>query len=286
MENQLAVFEQKTIRQTDYNGEIYFSVIDIIEVLTGSLNPRKYWTKLKQRDSQVETICLHLKMKAEDGRQRLTDCANTEGVFRIMMSVPSPKAEPFKLWLAKVAKQHIEETENPELLTERQAEIYRAKGYPEDWITRRLQSIEMRKSLTDEWKNRGVKEGQEYSILTAEIAKATFGVTPSEHSKIKSLDRQNLRDHMTPIELIFSMLGEESTRLIAATDDAQGFNENHGAARQGGKIAGDARKKLEQKTGAKVVSKDNFLGLKEGKKTANLPENEENTEGSLFPIAL
>ena len=138
----------------------------------------------------------------------------------------------------------------------------------------------MRKSLTDEWKNRGVKEGQEYSILTAEIAKATFGVTPSEHSKIKSLDRQNLRDHMTPIELIFSMLGEESTRLIAATDDAQGFNENHGAARQGGKIAGDARKKLEQKTGEKVVSKDNFLGLKEGKKTTHLPKNDENTEGS------
>ena len=285
MDNQLAVFEQRTIRQTEYNGEIYFSIVDIIEVLTGSVNPRKYWTKLKQRDSQVETNCLHLKMKAEDGRQRLTDCANTEGVFRILMSVPSPKAEPFKLWLAKVGKQHIEETENPELLTERQADIYRAKGYPEDWITRRLQSIEMRKSLTDEWKNRGVKEGQEYSILTAEIAKATFGVTPSEHSKIKSLDRQNLRDHMTPIELIFSMLGEESTRLIAATDDAQGFNENHDAARQGGKIAGDARKKLEQKTGAKVVSKDNFLGLKEGKKTANLPENEENTEGSLFPIA-
>ena len=219
-------------------------------------------------------------MKAEDGRQRLTDCANTEGVFRIMMSVPSPKAEPFKLWLAKVAKQHIEETENPELLTERQAEIYRAKGYPEDWITRRLQSIEMRKSLTDEWKNRGVKEGQEYSILTAEIAKATFGVTPSEHSKVKGLERQNLRDHMTPIELIFSMLGEESTRLIAATDDAQGFNENHDAARQGGKIAGDARKKLEQKTGEKVVSKDNFLGLKESKKTAHLPKNDENTEGS------
>ena len=280
MENQLAVFEQKAIRQTDYNGEIYFSVIDIIEVLTGSVNPRKYWTKLKQREFQLETICLQLKLKSADGKNYKTDCANTEGVFRILMSVPSPKAEPFKLWLAKVAKQHIEETENPELLTERQAEIYRAKGYPEDWITRRLQSIEMRKSLTDEWKNRGVKEGQEYSILTAEIAKATFGVTPSEHSKVKGLERQNLRDHMTPIELIFSMLGEESTRLIAATDDAQGFNENHDAARQGGKIAGDARKKLEQKTGEKVVSKDNFLGLKESKKTAHLPKNDENTEGS------
>lgn len=274
MENQLAVFEKKTIRQTEYDGEIYFSVIDIIEVLTNSPKPRVYWGVVKNREPQLFTICKQLKLKAADGKNYKTDCANTEGVFRILMSVPSPKAEPFKLWLAKVGKQHIDETENPELLTERQAEIYRAKGYPEDWITRRLQSIEMRKSLTDEWKNRGVKEGQEYNILTAEIAKATFGVTPSEHSKIKGLERQNLRDHMTPIELIFSMLGEESTRLIAATDDAQGFNENHNAARQGGKIAGDARKKLEQKTSEKVVSKENFLSLKKGRSSKKLPKND------------
>ena len=278
MDNQLAVFEQKEIRRIEYNGELYFSIVDIIEVLTGSVSPRKYWTKLKERENQLETICLQLKMKAEDGKQRLTDCANTEGVFRILMSVPSPKAEPFKLWLASVGKQHIDETENPELLTERQAEIYRAKGYPDEWIARRLQSIEVRKSLTDEWKNRGVKEGHEYSILTAEIAKATFGVTPSEHAKVKGLERENLRDHMTPIELIFTMLSEESTRLIATKDDAQGFTENHEAARQGGNIAGGARKKLEKKTGEKVVSSDNFLGLKQGKKSAELPKNEDKND--------
>ena len=272
MTNELAVFEQKEIRRVEHEGEMYFSIIDIIEVLTDSVSPRKYWTKLKERESQLETICLRFKMTAEDGKQRLTDCANTEGVFRILMSVPSPKAEPFKLWLAQVGKQVLDETENPELLTERQAEIYKAKGYPDEWITRRLQSIEVRKSLTDEWKNRGVTEGQEYSILTAEIAKATFGVTPSEHSKIKGLERQNLRDHMTPIELIFSMLGEESTRLIAAREDAQGFNENRDAAVEGGNIAGGAREKLELKTGEKVVTRDNFLGLKGGEATPELPK--------------
>jgi DNA-damage-inducible protein D len=276
MENQLAVFEQKPIRRVEFNGETYFSIVDIIEILTDSVSPRKYWTKLKERENQLETICLQFKMKADDGKQRLTDCANTEGVFRIMMSVPSPKAEPFKRWLAQVGKQHIDETENPELLTERQAEIYKAKGYPDEWITRRLQSIEIRKSLTDEWKKRDVKEGQEYSILTAEIAKATFGVSPSEHAKIKGLERQNLRDHMTPIELIFTMLGEESTRLIAAKNNAQGFNENHEAAQEGGNIAGGARQKLEHKTGEKVVSSDNFLGLKGGESLKELPKDEEN----------
>jgi DNA-damage-inducible protein D len=274
MTNELAVFEQKEIRRIEYNGEIFFSIIDIIEVLTDSTNPRKYWSVLKVRESQLATICSQLKLKAADGKNYKTDCANTEGVFRILMSVPSPKAEPFKLWLAQVGKRTLDETENPELLTERQAEIYKAKGYPDEWITRRLQSIEVRKSLTDEWKNRGVMEGQEYSILTAEIAKATFGVTPSEHSKIKGLERQNLRDHMTPIELIFSMLGEESTRLIAAREDAQGFNENRNAAVEGGNIAGGAREKLEQKTGEKVVSSDNFLGLKGGETKPELPEKE------------
>jgi DNA-damage-inducible protein D len=274
MENELAVFEQNTIRRVEHNGEIFFSIVDIIEILTESVNPRKYWTKLKERENQLETICIQLKLKAKDGKNYKSDCANTEGVFRIIMSVPSPKAEPFKLWLAQVGKQHIAETENPELLTERQAEIYKAKGYPDEWITRRLQSIEVRKSLTEEWAKRDVKEGQEYSILTAEIAKATFGITPSEHSKIKGLERENLRDHMTPIELIFTMLGEESTRLIASKNDAQGFNENHEAAQEGGAIAGGARQKLEQKTGEKVVSSDNFLGLKGTEPLKELPKDE------------
>jgi DNA-damage-inducible protein D len=274
MENELAVFEQKAIRRVEHNGEIFFSVVDIIEILTESVNPRKYWTKLKERENQLETICIQLKLKAKDGKHYNSDCTNTEGVFRIMMSVPSPKAEPFKLWLAQVGKQHIDETENPELLTERQAEIYKAKGYPDEWITRRLQSIEVRKSLTEEWAKRDVNEGQEYSILTAEIAKATFGITPSEHSKIKGLERENLRDHMTPIELIFTMLGEESTRLIASKNDAQGFNENHEAAQEGGAIAGGARQKLEQKTGEKVVSSENFLGLKGNEPLKELPKDE------------
>ena len=272
MENQLAVFEQKEIRRIEHEGEMYFSIIDIIEVLTDSANPNVYWSALKKREPHLFTNCKKVKFQGADGKKYPSDAANTEGVFRILMSVPSPKAEPFKLWLAQVGKRTLDETENPELLTERQAEIYKAKGYSDEWITRRLQSIEVRKSLTDEWKNRGVAEGQEYSILTAEIAKATFGVTPSEHSKIKGLARQNLRDHMTPIELIFSMLGEESTRLIAAREDAKGFNENRDAAVDGGHIAGGAREKLELKTGEKVVSSDNFLGLKGGETKAELSE--------------
>jgi DNA-damage-inducible protein D len=274
MEHNLAIFEEKKIRHLVHESEMYFSVVDIIQVLTDSVSPRDYWTTMKRREPQMPTLCRQFKLKAEDGKQRLTDCANTEGVFRIMMSVPSPKAEPFKLWLAQVGKQHIDETENPEILTERQAEIYKAKGYPDEWITRRLQSIEVRKSLTDEWAKRDIKEGAEYSILTAEIAKFTFGITPSEHSKIKGLERENLRDHMTPIELIFTMLGEESTRLIASKNDAQGFSENHEAAQEGGAIAGGARQKLEQKTGEKVVSSDNFLGLKGKEPFKELPKDE------------
>ena len=212
-------------------------------------------------------------MKANDGKQRLTDCANTEGVFRILMSVPSPKAEPFKLWLAALGKQAIDETENPELLTERQAELYRAKGYSEEWIQRRLQSIETRKELTDEWKNRGVKEGQEYAILTATIAKGTFGLTPTEHKDIKGLERQNLRDHMTPLELIFTALSEEITKQKAVEFDAQGFNENHDAAQKGGQITGDLVKRAEIQ-GVKVVSKTNYLNPTKEEKA--LPKEEKN----------
>jgi DNA-damage-inducible protein D len=273
MNNQLAVFEQKEIRQIEHNGEIWFSIIDIIEVLTGSPAPRQYWNILKKRENQLSTICLQLKMTATDGRQRLTDCANTEGVFRILMSVPSPKAEPFKLWLAEVGKQSILETENPEMGIDRLTEIYRAKGYNNEWIERRLKSIEVRKELTDEWKQRDVKEGQEFSILTAAIAKETFGLNPSEHSKLKGLEKQNLRDNMTEMELIFTMLSESATRSIAIRDDAQGFNENHDAAIRGGSATGDARRSFEEKMGLKVVSSDNFLGLKEGDKTDALEED-------------
>jgi DNA-damage-inducible protein D len=265
--NKLAIFEQKQIRQTEYNGDIYFSIIDILEVLTGSPAPRQYWNVIKKRENQLSTICLQLKMTATDGRQRLTDCANTEGVLRIIMSVPSPKAEPFKLWLAEVGKQTIIETENPEIGIDRLTEIYRAKGYNNEWIERRLKSIEVRKELTDEWKQRNVKEGQEFSILTATIAKETFGLNPSEHSQLKGLGKQNLRDNMTEMELIFTMLSESATRSIAVREDAQGFNENHDAALRGGSATGDARRSFEEKMGLKVVSSENFLGLKDGDKT-------------------
>lgn len=272
MDNQLAVFEQKAIRKTEHNGEIYFSIIDIIEILTGSSKPSNYWDTLKRRENQLSAICGKFKFLAPDGKMRSTDCANTEGVLRIIMSIPSPKAEPFKLWLAENGRQTLIETENPEVGIERLADIYKAKGYNKEWIERRLKSIEVRKELTDEWKQRDVKEGQEFSILTAAIAKETFGLNPSEHSKLKGLEKQNLRDHMTEFELIFTMLSESATRSIAIRDDAQGFNENLDAAQKGGAATGDARRNFEEKMGLKVVSGDNFLGLKEGNKTAELPE--------------
>ena len=241
MDNQLAIFEQKPIRRVMHNGETYFSIVDIIEVLTDSAKPRTYWAMLKKREIQLLTVCEQLKMAAADGKTYKTDAANTAGIFRILMSVPSPKAEPFKLWLAEVGQQAIVETENPEVGIERFAELYKAKGY------------------SDEWKNRGVTEGSEYSILTATIAKETFGLTPSAHKDLKGLAQQNLRDHMTPLELIFTMLGEEITRSLAVSDDAQGFNENHDVAQQGGKLAGDARLRVEQDRRVKVVSNENYL---------------------------
>jgi DNA-damage-inducible protein D len=275
MDNQLAIFEQKPIRRIEHEGDIWFSIVDIISVLTEASDPKNYWSKLKERDPQTLTVCQSLKMLAADNKMRKTDCANTEGIFRIVMSIPSPKVEPLKLWLAEQGKRSIDEAENPELLTERQAELYRAKGYTEEWIRRRMQTIETRQELTDEWKARGVKENQEYSILTATIAKGTFGLNPSEHSKLKGLERQNLRDHMTPLELILTALGEEVTRTIAINNDAQGFHENHEAAQKGGRTAGEALQRVEANTGQKVVSSANFLGLKGGDKASELSEEKE-----------
>ena len=275
MENQLAIFEDKPIRSVEHEGEMYFSVVDIIAVLTDSPKPRDYWSVLKKREPQLPTICRQLKLPSKDGKRYVTDCANTEGVFRIVMSVPSPKAEPLKQWLASLGKQTIIEAENPELLTERQVELYKAKGYSDEWIARRVQTIETRKELTDEWKQRGVTEGAEYSILTATIAKGAFGLNPSEHSKLKELGRQNLRDHMTPLELIFTALSEEVTRQFSVDEDAQGFNENHAAAQKGGAAAGEARLRLEQITKKPVVSSDNFLGLKGGDAASKLPKPKE-----------
>lgn len=276
-QNKLALFEGKTIRKILHNGEWYFSVVDVIEILTDSPKPKTYWAMMKKRESQPFTNCEPLKLLASDGKQRLTDCANTEGVLRIVMSVPSPKAEPLKQWLAQVGKEKIEETENPELGFERLTELYRAKGHTEEWIKNRLQSITTRKQLTDEWQKRGVKDGQEYSILTATIAKGTFGVTPKEHKDIKGLTKpsENLRDHMTPLELIFTALGEELTRMQTVRNDAQGFMENHDAATEGGRVAGVARERVEKEQNISVVSPDNYLNLKSGEQNTLFSKTEE-----------
>jgi DNA-damage-inducible protein D len=276
MDNQLAIFDNKPIRQIEHNGEMYFSIVDIIEILSDSPKPTAYWNKIQKgltTESQLYPFWIKLKLVGLDGKARPSDCANTEGVLRIIMSVPSPKAEPLKMWLAQTGKQAIVETENPELGFERMKELYKAKGYSNEWVAQRLKTIEVRKELTDEWKERGVKEGQEYSILTATIAKGTFGLNPSEHSDLKGLKKQNLRDHMTPIELIFTALSEEATRLMALKDDAQGFNENYDIAQRGGEATGDARRNFEQKTGLTVVSSDNFLGLKGGDTASELPQD-------------
>jgi DNA-damage-inducible protein D len=285
MENtHLMSLEGIEIRKIWHNEAWYFNVVDIIAILTDSENPRNYWAQTKKRLAEKEgaiqsvTDCHRLKFKGTDGRFRSMDAANTEGVLRIVMSVPSPKAEPLKLWLAKEGKRAIEEAENPELLTDRQVELYRAKGYSEEWIVRRVQTIETRKELTDEWKQRGVKEGQEYAILTATIAKGTFGLTPSEHKDLKGLQQQNLRDHMTPLELIFTALGEELTRGKTVELDAQGFNENHEAAQMGGQLTGEFVAKAESK-GYKVISSDNFLSLKSAENAPKSLEKGENTEG-------
>jgi prophage antirepressor-like protein len=272
-ENAIAPFEGKEIRKIWHDEQWYFSVVDVIGVLTDSSQPSRYWADLKKRSekesNQSFDFCERLKLIRPDGKSYPTDCANTQGILRILMSVPSPKVEPLKLWLAEQGKRAIDETENPELSYERMAEIYRAKGYDAVWIKERLQSISTRNELTEEWKNRGVKEGQEYSILTATIAKGTFGLTPSEHAQLKGLEKQNLRDHMTRFELILTSLSEEATRFITARDNAQGFHENHDAAVKGGYIGGTAKDNLERQLGVSVVSSKNFLNLKS---TNNKPE--------------
>lgn len=266
----LAVFKGKQIRRTLHKNEWWFSVVDICAVLTESADAGAYWRKLKQRlneeGSEVVTFCHGLKLEASDGKKYETDCANTEGVFRIIQSIPSPKAEPFKRWLAKVGYERVQEIENPELATKRMRMLYKLKGYSDDWIEKRMRGIAIREELTDEWKKREVKEKREYEILTAEIAKAAFGITPGNHKKIKGLKRENLRDHMTDLELIFSMLGEAATTEITRVHDAKGFDENRTSAKKGGRIAGDARKKLEKETKKKVVSSENYLTIPESRK--------------------
>jgi len=271
MENtKIALFKGKKIRRIIYQNEWWFSVVDVCEVLTDSVAAGAYWRKLKQRlleeGSEVVTFCHGLKLEASDGKIRETDCANTKGVFRIIQSIPSPKAEPFKRWMAKVGYERVQEIENPELATKRTRILYKLKGYSDDWIEKRMRGIAIREELTDEWQKRGAQEQRDYEILTAEISKATFGITPGEYKKLKRLERQNLRDHMNDLELIFTMLGERATTEIHRTENSRGVPKLKSDAKAGGDIAGGARRKLEKKLGKSIVSKENYLKKPEKQK--------------------
>ena len=270
LDKALVVFQGREIRRTWFNDEWWFSVVDIVGALTRTDRARKYWSDLKSR-LQEEGFELsekigQLKLRAEDYKLRLTDCANTRTMFRIIQSIPSPKAEPFKQWLAQVGYDRVQEIEDPELAQKRMKEFYKAKGYSDDWIEKRVRGIAIRDELTDEWKKRGLMEEKEYAMLTAEISKAAFGMTPGEYKKFKGLRKENLRDHMNDLELIFNMLGEASTTRIARNKDSQGFTENEEAAKEGGTVAGVARKELEQRSKQKISTPENYLNEPEKKR--------------------
>ncbi|AKM83645.1 phage antirepressor protein [Candidatus Woesebacteria bacterium RIFOXYC1_FULL_31_51] len=263
----LVIFQNKQIRRKWYKNEWYFSVIDVVSILTKSTDSSDYWFKMKIRmnsndGAQLSTICRQFKLKADDNKMRMTDCSDTEGLFRIIQSIPSPNAEPFKRWLASVGNDRIQEIEDPELAQERMKSIYEQKGYPKDWIDKRLRGMAIRQNLTDEWKERGIKNKLDYAILTAEISKATFGITPSEYRKLKNIPNKtkiNLRDNMTDLELIFTMLGERVTTEISTTEKPKGFIQNKKVANRGGSVAGYARKKTEKELGRSVITKNNYL---------------------------
>jgi len=266
----IAVFKGRQVRRIIHDNEWWFSVVDVVAALTDSPDAGAYWRKLKQRlneeGSEVVTFCHGLKLSAPDGKLRETDCANAEGIFRIIQSIPSPKAEPFKRWLAKVGFERVQEIENPELATKRTRLLYKLKGYSDDWIEKRMRGIAIREELTDEWQKRGAAEEKDYEILTAEISKAAFGVTPTEYKAIKGLKRENLRDHMDDFELIFNMLGERSTTEIHRQEDSRGVPKLKADAHAGGRIAGDARKALEKRLKRQIVSSQNYLRQKEADK--------------------
>jgi len=268
----LVIFEGKNIRRIWHSGEWFYSVIDVVVALTGSNNPRNYWSMLKSREAEhgieLSTFCVQLKMPASDGKFYATDCANTKSLFRIVQSIPSKNAEPFKLWLAQVGYERIQEIENPELAQDRAKEYYELKGYPKDWIEKRLRGIAIRQDLTEEWKNRGIEEERDFAILTNEISKATFGKTVNEYKQFKGLNKpnQNLRDHMSDWELILNMVGEKATTDITVAKDAKSFPVLKQSAKEGGDIAKNTRKELEQKIGKAIISKENYLYLTEKKK--------------------
>src|SRR3989344_4858829 len=256
--NAIVVFQGRDIRRIWHNNEWWFVVEDIVTILTDSRDPKQYINKMKQRDDQFSQgwvqIVHTLSVPTSGGSQRM-NCANTEALFRIIQSIPSPKAEPFKLWLARVGYERIQEIENPELAQKRMKEIYKQKGYSDEWVEKRVRGIAIRDELTDEWDKRGVKTDKEFSILTAEISKATFDMTPNEYKKFKGLNKENLRDHMNDLELIFTMLGERVSTEITRTEDKQGFKEAEDAAKRGGKIAGNARKETEKELRKPITSK-------------------------------
>jgi hypothetical protein len=276
METKIALFQKREIRKTLHADEWWFVITDVVAALTDSVDPSDYLKKLRKRDPSLGEAFkgggqfappLGLEFDTAGGRQ-LHQCWNTEGIFRLIQSIPSPKAEPFKRWLARVGYERVQEIENPELATKRTRALYKAKGYSDDWIEKRMRSIAIRDELTGEWKKRGVREQRDYAILTAEISQAAFGLTPADYAKLKGLKRENLRDHMSDLELIFSMLGEAATTEIARNRDAQGFPENKQAARKGGSVAGSARRDLEKKSGRKVVTREYFLSLTQSAKKA------------------
>ena len=268
MSDDVKMFEGSQIRSVWDNEreEWYFSVVDVIGSLTESNNPRDYWYRVKKRMSEEEkselsTICRQLKLKAPDGKMRLTDVADMQGIFRIIQSVPSPKAEPFKMWLAEVGKERIDEIIDPELTIDRALELYARKGYSREWINQRLQAIQVRKELTDTWQDHGVKGGNEYAILTNEISKAWSGMTTREYKDFKGLKKENLRDNMSTTELILNMLAETATKDIAEATNPQGLEENKQVAQDGGSIASDARKSIEDRTGKPVITSKNAIDL-------------------------
>ncbi|MDO9231078.1 MAG: Bro-N domain-containing protein [bacterium] len=270
----IVLFEGKKVRKVLHNNEWWFSVIDAVEILIGNDRPRKYWSDLKKKllnegYFEVSEKIGQLKLEAPDGKMRETDCANTETMLRIIQSIPSPKVEPLKQWLAKIGYDRIQEIENPELAANRAREIYRAKGYPQGWIEKRMRGIEVRETLTSEWKNRGAKEGIEYAILTNEILSGTFDMSAEGYKKFKGLKRQNLRDHMDDLELILTMLGEATTTRIHKDRNSKGFEKLKDDAKEGGAVAGNTRKDIEKRTGKKIISKKNFLSLKKNKKLKN-----------------
>lgn len=259
----ISIFDEKKVRKILFNNKWCFSIIDVCSILIESSDSGAYWRKLKQRliaeGSEVVTFCHGLKLTASDGKQRLTDCANTEGVFRIIQSIPSPKAEPFKLWLAKIAKERIDEIENPELGMDRVKNIYEKKGYDKGWIDKRMRGISVRHSLTDEWAGRGAKRSIDYAILTNDIMQGAFDLKVQEYKQLKSIERENLRDHMTDLELIITMLGEATTAQITQQKNSQGLDKLRSDAKIGGAVAGRTRKDIEKQTGKKVISEENFL---------------------------